>query len=611
MPASDVILYAKWTPKFHTVKTWLTKDAMDNEEAVLNTWDAVPHGTAVTNPPKDPERDPYTFVGWFYISDTGEEKAFDFSMPVNRDLNLYAKWRSDALMPYTIRYQLEDGTEIAAPTTGSALAGTTKTFDAKTGTQLNEGYQSGYFPKTASHSLTIDIEGGNEYTFVYVEMEKVPYQVEYRYADTKELIPPDKITGADTNPVKGETPNAVITETFKVVPGYAPDAYQKRLVLSADEEQNIITFWYVKDEVHAPVQIIHWTQNIAGDGYTEYQSSTDLNGEIGKTYSETSLTIPGFTYNSKKSNASGTLTAEGLVLNLYYDRIEYPYEFRFLEQGTETKLADPITGSARFGAQVTQAAKTIPGYKLVSGVSENQAITIAIEDPADEASKNVKTFYYVEDTVDIKYQVVGPTGSGALDNYQDNGIGVLTGDSLKGSTPTAAEGFRFVGWFKDEACTHPVNGSWVANNKLTPDKTKNYGTNAAPAMGYEAATYYAKFELNVFDLTITKKGTAAIDENQSFIFEVTGPNGYHNTVIIQGDHSVTIQDLTVGEYTVTEKTSWSWRYQPDGPHIVKVADIQDGEASVTVTNTRTLGQWLNGCSYAINRWINNTILKSH
>lgn len=30
MPASDVILYAKWVPKTHTVKTYLTKDAMDN-----------------------------------------------------------------------------------------------------------------------------------------------------------------------------------------------------------------------------------------------------------------------------------------------------------------------------------------------------------------------------------------------------------------------------------------------------------------------------------------------------------------------------------------------------------------------------------------------------
>ena len=58
-----------------------------------------------------------------------------------------------------------------------------------------------------------------------------------------------------------------------------------------------------------------------------------------------------------------------------------------------------------------------------------------------------------------------------------------------GSTPTASAGFKFVGWFKDEACTEAADASWiVADNKLTPDKTKNYGTKETPAMGYEAAT---------------------------------------------------------------------------------------------------------------------------
>lgn len=110
------------------------------------------------NAPEDPENGNYTFVGWFY-DENGTEKAFDFSMPVNRDLNLYAKWSSNTLVEYKIHYRLEDGTEIAPDTTGSGLAGTTKTFDAKGGTQLNEGYKTGYFPKTNSHSLTFDIEG--------------------------------------------------------------------------------------------------------------------------------------------------------------------------------------------------------------------------------------------------------------------------------------------------------------------------------------------------------------------------------------------------------------------------------------------------------------------
>ena len=596
MPASDVILYAKWTPKTHTVKTYLTKDVLDNSGDPLKTWTAVPHGTTIANPPTDPTRDPYKFVGWFYISDTGEEKAFNFSMPVNRDLNLFAKWRSDSLMKYTIRYTLEDGTEIAPPTTGSALVGTTKTFDAKTGTQLNEGYQSGYFPKVSSHSITIDIEdtSKNEFTFVYVEKPEVEYTVKYLEKGTENQL---------ADPKTEKTRDAVVTETFKQITGYAPDAYQKQLVLAA--EGNEIIFWYVKDTEHAPVHIVHWIQNIEGDGYTEYQSSTNLNVVIGTEYSETPLDIPGFKYNGRDSKPSGTLTAAGLVLNLYYDRIEYPYEFRFLEQGTEKVLAEAEPGYARYQAQVTQGAKTIPGYTLVS--AENQAIHIAIEDPVDVASKNVKIFYYTEQTVDIKYEVVGPDGCGTLDNYQESQLKVITG-TPNGSEPAATDGFKFVGWFKDKDCTQPVDGSWVANNKLTPGKTANLGKDkdGNDIMGYEAATYYAKFDYAITDLTITKTYAAGalLDENQSAVFTVTG-DGTSIDVVIHGNGRVVIKGLKVGTtYTVTEKT-WTWRYttaptSPTSRSIQLVAD--EGNNTITFTNTLTKNKWLTGGAYCDNRW---------
>lgn len=611
MPASDVILYAKWTPKTHTVKTYLTKDVLDDDGTPLQTCTKIPHGTAVENPPTDPTRDSYKFVGWFYISDTGEEKAFNFSMPVNRDLNLFAKWSSNTLMTYTIRYVVigEDGTEIeiASPTTGSALAGTTKTFDAKTGTQLNKDYQSGYFPNVSSHSITIDIEdtSKNEFTFVYVEKPEVEYTVKYLEKGTEnQLADPKTVT----------THDAVVTETFKQITGYAPDAYQKQLVLAA--EGNEIIFWYVKDDVHAPVHIIHWIQNIEGDGYTEYQSSTNLNGVIGTEYSETPLNIPGFKYNGAKSNPSGELTAAGLVLNLYYDRIEYPYEFRFLEQGTEKVLAEAERGYARYQAQVTQTAKDIPGYTLVS--AKNQAINIAIED-GTTAVKNVKTFYYTEQTVDIKYEVVGPTANcGTLDNYQESQLKVITG-TVNGSMPTAADGFKFVGWYKNEACTESVNANWVANNKLTPGKTKNYGTAEKPVMGYEAATYYAKFDYDITDLTITKTYAdgAPKDPNQSAVFVVTGGDlGEGLTVVLNkgNNFKVVIKGLKVGTtYTVTEKTGWTWRYTTD-PTSQNSQSIQlvanEGNNTITFTNKLDNNKWLTGGAWCDNVWGNNLPDKS-
>ncbi len=593
MPASDVTLYAKWVPVTHTVKTYLTENDLNSSAQAQGTW-TVSHGTAVpeNQRPVTPENGNYTFVGWFYKDNDGTEHAFDFSMPVNRDLNLYAKWIANTLMEYTIRYQLEDGTSIADDTKGSALAGSTKTFEAKTGTQLKDGYQSGYFPTTSSHSITMDIDNPakNEYTFVYVPKAEVEYTVKYLEKGTETQL---------ANPKTVKTRDAVVTETFKQISGYAPDAYQKRLVLAA--ENNEIIFWYVKDDTHAPVQIIHWTQNIAGGGYTEYQSSTNLNGVIGQTYSEASLTIAGFTYNENPKHpvdgypakASGELTASGLVLNLYYDRIAYPYEFRFLEQGTNTVLRDPVTGKARYQAQVTQKAETIPGYTLVS--AENQAINIAIEDPDNVANKNVKTFYYQEQTVDIKYVAVG---FGTLDNVQDSNVKVLSG-TVQGSTPTANEGYKFVGWYTDSDCKHQVDDSWVdADNKLTPQQSVKYGDQD----GYGAATYYAKFERDVFDLTIKKTGKN-IDLNQTFVFRVKG-EGVNMQVVITGANEQVIKNLPVGDYTITEDTSWSWKYTPVGgaTQELKSDSIHDGAATVTFENKNNGTNWLTSLAKAINTW---------
>lgn len=445
MPASDVILYAKWVPKTHTVKAYQTKDALENGEDALHTYDNVPHGTAVPSTPGDPVNGAYVFVGWFY-EENGVEKAFDFSMPVIKDLNLYAKWSRNTLVTYTIKYKLKDGTEVAPMTTGSALAGTTKTFEAKGGEELNEGYQTGFFPETNSHSIDMQVEGGNEFTFVYVAKDKVNYTVKYLEKDTNKVLHDEKTA---------ETTHAIITEKFEQINGYAPDAYQKRLVLSATEAENVITFWYTKDDVHAPVQIVHWIQNIAGEGYTEYQSSVDTNAEINKTQTSTALTITGFEYkrgtavageNTTEFTAptapSGTLTAEGLVLNLYYDRIEYPYEFRFVDRDGNT-IAEPKTGKARYQAQVTEAAKNLEADGWMLDGSQNGAITIQIEENINTAVKNVYVFKY-----NPFYKVVH-VKSGTPDAPERI---VIPNNNKDGLTDKVSDGYLYGGAFTDEAC---------------------------------------------------------------------------------------------------------------------------------------------------------------
>lgn len=471
MPAGDLMLYAKWTPKTHTVRTFLTEEAMSAAENPTNIWEKVAHRSIIADKPEDPTNGNYNFVGWFY-KENGVEKAYDFSMAVTKDMDLYAKWISNSLVQYTIHYQLENGTAIAPDTTGSALAGATKTFDAKTGADLNQGYQTGYFPKVGSHSITMDINGGNEYTFVYVPKAEVNYTVRYLEKDTNTVLHEEKYAA---------TRDAVVTEKFVTITEYAPDAYQKRLVLSADEGSNVITFWYVKDTEHAPVQIIHWVQNIAGDGYTEYSSSTNLNGLIGETYTAEWLTIAGFAKNETKSNISGVLTNQGLVLNLYYDRIEYPYEFRFVNSYTGEEITGydfgTTNGNARFGDRVTYTAPErlgALGYKLDTAKSSaSQAIDIRIEDPANVAKLNVKTFYYIP-----YFNVVHVQRDPATENVTrtPNEVDLTVSIAENGYDLTAqvAAGYLYGGSFSNEACTE-VQGYGTENpTSFTPTRGQTY-----------------------------------------------------------------------------------------------------------------------------------------
>lgn len=449
MPATNLIVYAKWAPKTHTVKTFLTKEKIEENDPI-DTWDNVPHGTAVTNTPADPQNGSYVFVGWFY-EENGVEKAFDFSMPVIKDLNLYAKWSSNTLVTYTIYYKSGD-IEIAEPTTGSALAGTTLTFEAKTGDELKEDYQSGYFPNTGSHSLTMDINGNNEFTFVYVAKEKVGYTVRYLEKGTEKVLHGEKTA---------ETSNAIITEKFVQISGYAPDAYQKRLVLSATEAENVITFWYTKDEHHAPVQIVHWTQNIAGEGYTEYQSSTNLNGEIGQIYTGTPLTIPGFTYNAEKSNASGELTAEGLELNLYYDRNMYDYVVKHVDADDNSVIKEETVQQARFGAQVYGTVdKTLEGYMPIENQDETKTLIIGT------GTNEIVFMYY-------KCYYIGHVQSGSLNNTDT----IRLTSSKANLTAAVTPGYLYGGAFTNEACdADHVQTFTQGENAInfTPVKGKTY-----------------------------------------------------------------------------------------------------------------------------------------
>lgn len=208
--------------------------------------------------------------------------------------------------------------------------------------------------------------------------------------------------------------------------------------------------------------------------------------------------------------------------------------------------------------------------------------TVSTEEPTTEEP--------TEETVNINYVPVGPAGAtnfGSVAPVNET-VMVESGPAV-GSTPTPGTGFKFVGWFKDQACTQPVDATWIENNKIIPQKTTE---------AYEAATYYAKFDYAVADLTIKQDGGIA-DENQTFIYVVTGGDlpASGIKVAVKGNSSVTIKNLKIGYYTVTEETNWNWRCGTTGGS--KSITLQGAQTNeVSFTNNGSNFKWLSGNAYS-------------
>jgi len=201
----------------------------------------------------------------------------------------------------------------------------------------------------------------------------------------------------------------------------------------------------------------------------------------------------------------------------------------------------------------------------------------------------------------LKYQVVGPEGCGILSQYSEN-VQAIHGTAI-GSVPIVSEGYVFEGWYTDPDCTVRVTPSMVNSdtNRLTPTKSED--------SVWKAVTYYAKFNAKETELTIKTVSTAENDENQAFVFRVTGKKdtdtaGIDLTVTIVGNGEATITKLPVGEYTVVELTDWSWRYENQTATRELTLEYSATGNVVEYDNSRQHEKWLDGNDVVLNAYTN-------
>lgn len=688
MPEHDISLYAKWEPVTYTVRLFKNRNDMETyqttgAETLVYHTQVVDHGSTlgeIADPTDDWSGHGYSFNGWFYLKN-GKKTAFTpEDTAVKDDLLVYADWGSHKAQPYLIHYVLketadaewkalldaaslfspEDGKaytvtngsgesrtyiyyagegggyhrQIAADSRGYANQGSTRTFYPKAGdpyNQLYSGFNSGYYPTLASHSITMGEEPNvaaptvNVFTFYYVRAATVSYTVEYRYHDTGKLIESDA-TG--TGSVEKETSKAVVTERFAVVKDCVPDAFYKRLVLAVVEgedgkyvgsKDNLITFYYTKNTQNAYYAIHYMLQNVDAtmdepqrleDGtysnYTESNVHTEGIGEIGATLSITPQTFGGFTMRSTASvrwgdssntvqvNAGAfslTVQKEGTELYVFYTRNTQSYVVRYLRYGSDPLrpqpgdvLHAPVSGTGKYGAVVTAAAESIDGYHCVSTVSQSIVLR-------PDNSQNEIIFYYEPLQYTVEYRVWAYNG-GTLDNTLE----VVEGNNaFRGSVPTARSGYTFNGWYLDAACTIPVEEKGTVDTdtkKLMPERGK-----LTPAP--QTNVFYAQFKAVYGNMTIERKATE--DESNgdgTYVYRLTSKDNpaYVVEVTVPKGGSTTVYDLPCGSYTVEQVNSWSWRYS-DSAQTVEIE--KDETKTVKFDGAAVKKKWLTGSSDAV------------
>ncbi len=533
--------------------------------------------------------------------------------------------------------------------------GKTKTFNAKGTADLYTDFKTGFFPIISSHSILMDTNGElNTFTFEYVYDPIVYYKVRYVDYVTRTELEPSVVKKTEKAivtekflPIEGYIP-----QNFYITKSLASDGENSE----TDEviEENIITFYYTQDKLHGLFSIEYYLEyenspdSTKAENYYLYEStvgSADINNIIYGTedltndkskirqydgytfkpalntviiYNEDGTEIKPYRTGEDAGNPPyGTVDYTGLTIRLYYARNQYPYIIEYREYGaaaTASALKTKADGSssymAKFDSKVSHTAEesfTIGDityeYYIADPTVEDLTKSMTIREVEEgKENPNKLVFYYTQKQYPVEYHVVCTVEDldhlNALSLYYET---APTAPTLAGSTAMAGKGFQFIGWYSDAACTTKVSESWVTKTadgyKLQPGAFK-----ANPIDPNGTNHYYAKFEPIYSRMTISKTvkdGETQIDPNRKFLFHIKGQdtNNVHVDLIvtIEGTGSVDINNVPIGNYTVTELTDWSWDYPIAETDSAKTITVEENKiAKVEFVNAETNANWLSG-----------------
>ena len=337
---------------------------------------------------------------------------------------------------------------------------------------------------------------------------------------------------------------------------------------------------------------------------------------------------------------------------VYVRKDSVPYTVKYLEEGTNEVLAeDKVVSSTK--AAVVENFLPIAGYlpdlykkTLLLDADGNNELIFWYTKDSEHAP--VLRGHYLENADDAEYTTyqelidgygkIGETFSEApltdfvgfdydgftLNESKSTLSGVLTADGLELKLYYDRNLYPYEFRFEDEngkvlktsvtgtakfEATVSYEAPDIPGYELISDSTEEIDIQIEEGSTAVKNVKTFTYKAALADLKITKSGADTTkDPDQTFLFRIMGTptdsalDAVDMTVTIRGNDDVTILDLPVGEYTIQEVESWSWRYSAGGASYDITLDNPEEVTNVTFANTRNNGSWLSGDSYVKNLW---------
>ncbi|MCI5902340.1 MAG: InlB B-repeat-containing protein, partial [Blautia sp.] len=459
------------------------KEAHTHSDGCYTITPAVPEVPSTMNP--EPTRQGYTFAGWY--TDAECTTPAGEKVTLTEDVTVYAKWKADTVN-YTIVYlkqNLSGGYDFVSSSKGSALTGTT----VSGGDNVSFNDKKYYHYAGSDSDVLVKADGT---TVVYVRYDQNIYNIEFDLNtdnnNIKMTIGGNEYTRKSSKytiqarigeDISAKWPSASnITGASKDSPFYAWNSdhtsytyVSKRFELTSEmlkSSTNGSTTTYKAQWQSGSKVVLHYMlQNADNDEYTD----SEKYGQ--EAYSASS------SFNAKEIYGFTNVDSESKTISnvkhyyFYYNRKTYSIQYNYKSEKIDTK------SNIRFEADINNSTYNFAPERP-EGVDE-EWIFAGWYDNAEGFGEA-----YVFDTMPANNLIlyakwVAPEKTLTLvyNNGQENEtITVSKGDVASIPLPKK-EGFTFLGWYTDEACTK--GNEFDTNAPITAD-----------------ATIYAKWEENKY-----------------------------------------------------------------------------------------------------------------